>query len=86
MKTELEFKPRYEATINLCRIKCENLFNSYLDYSGEVCSIEVVVCLQKYFTQPALTNRIVFGIELVEAMECVTILQNTAIILSHCNI
>jgi len=59
--------------------------SSYLDYSGEVFSIEVVVCLQKYFTQPTLSNRIVFGIELVKAMECVTILQNTAMILSHFN-
>lgn len=55
------------------------MFNMYingnnLDNPGEVLPIHVVVSLEEHFAQTALSDRVILCVELVEAMERVTIL------------
>jgi hypothetical protein len=46
---------------------------TYLQNLGEVCALNVVVRLDENFTQAALSDWIILGIELVEAVERVAI-------------
>lgn len=55
------------------------IFNVYisgnnLDNPGEVLPIHVVVSFEEHLAQTALSNRVILCVELVEAMERVTIL------------
>ena len=43
---------------------------------SEIFSVNVVVRLDEDFPQSALPHRVVLGVELVEAVECVAILAN----------
>lgn len=53
----------------------------HLNNVTKVFPLNVVVCLDEDFSQNGLTNGIVFGIELVKAMESVSVLQK---VLKHC--
>lgn len=47
---------------------------TYFDDPGEVLPVHIVICLEEHLPQPALTDGIVLGVELVETMEGVTVL------------
>lgn len=53
----------------------ESLDTIYLDNFGKIFSIEVIIGFEKHFTQSRLADWVVFGIELIETMESVSILQ-----------
>ena len=46
----------------------------YFDYLGEIFAAHVIIRFEKDFPQSTLADRIVFGVELVEAVESVPIL------------
>lgn len=46
----------------------------YLDDFGKKFPSDVVVSLQKHFTETAFSDRVIFGVEFVETMKCVAIL------------
>lgn len=51
-----------------------------LQYLNDLCkvfAIEIIICLQEHLTQSRLSDWIIFGIELVETMESIPILQDT---------
>ena len=47
----------------------------YLNQASKVFSVDVVVCLQVDFSQLAGPDRVVFGVELVKAVERVSVLR-----------
>ena len=49
--------------------------SEHLNNVTEVFSLDVVVCFDEDLSQDGLTNRIVFGVELVKAMKSVAVLQ-----------
>lgn len=48
--------------------------NSHLDYVSEVFPFNVVVSLDEDLSENGLSDRVVFRVELVKPMECVTVL------------
>ena len=48
---------------------------TYLDDMGKIFSSDIVVCLDKYFSQSTLPYWIVFGIKLIKSVKCITILK-----------
>lgn len=49
------------------------LCDCYLDNPGEVFAVEIIIRLEEHLAQPALTNGVVLGVELVKAVESVSI-------------
>lgn len=47
---------------------------SDLDHVAKVFALDVVVCLDEDLSQDGLADGVVFGVELVKAMESVTVL------------
>lgn len=47
----------------------------YLDYVPEVFPLNMVVSLDKDFSEDGFSNGVVFGVEFIKAMKCVTVLQ-----------
>ena len=46
-----------------------------LDDMGKIFSSDIVVCLDKYSSQPTLPYWIVFGIKLIKSVKCIAILK-----------
>lgn len=49
---------------------------SNLDYVCKVFSFNVVVSLDEDLSEDGFSNRVVFGVELVKPVECVTVLMS----------
>lgn len=47
----------------------------YLDYVPEVFPLNMVVSLDKDFSEDGLSNGVVFGVEFIKAVKCVSVLQ-----------
>lgn len=47
----------------------------YLDYMPKVFPLNMVVSLDKDFSEDGLSNGVVLGVEFIKAVKCVTVLQ-----------
>ena len=60
--------------------KVDLYLGTYLDNSGEVFAVDIIVRLEKHLSQAALAHWVVFGVKLVKTVEGVSILAGKQMI------